>query len=169
MARLLIDGYNLIHALPFAASRGEEETKQLFALLAQYRKHKRHAITVVLDGHEGGMPLEHRQRILGISVVYSRLGERADQVIERLIRGWGGSCVVVTSDRALADSVEADGAAVIDSASFAEHLQMGGDLVAPAAPESLEPETGRLDTRKKGNPKRKSKKERARLRRIRKL
>ncbi len=169
MARILIDGYNLIHALTLQTPPGEDETEQLFALLRRYRTLKRHAITVVLDGHEGGMPMEQRQRIRGITVVYSKLGERADQVIERLNRRWGGSCVVVTSDRALADSVEKHGAAVIGSGVFAGQLQMSEGLIAQEAQRPQQPRTGRLHTRKKGNPKRKSKKERARLRRIRKL
>jgi predicted RNA-binding protein with PIN domain len=169
MSRLLIDGYNVIHSLPYEAPPGEEEMDHLFALLSRYRKLKGHTITVVLDGHEGGTPLEHRERILGIAVIYSKLGERADQVIERLNRRWGGSCVVVTSDRALADSVEEDGAAVIGSAAFAEQLQMTDSLTARGAEDPEEPEMRRIHTRKKGNPKRKSKKERARLRRIRKL
>lgn len=169
MSRLLIDGYNLLYAASLSSTPGEHETEELMEWLRAYKKQKGHTISVIFDGYERGMPLERRERIKGIGVIYSKLGEKADQVIERLVREWGGSCVVVTSDRMLADSVERDGAAVLGSEDFLQHLKMSESLEFEGEGEPEGPERGRLDTRKKGNPRRKSKKERARSRRLKKL
>jgi hypothetical protein len=169
MSRLLIDGYNLLYSAYPSGPPGDEEIEAFIELLRRYKKQKSHAITVVFDTYEQGMPLERSERIKGIALIYSRLGEKADQVIERLVRKWGGSCVVVTSDRDLIRSVEKDGAVVIDSIEFIERLRMSEyfELKGDDSPE--ESEESRIHTRKKGNPKRKSKKERARSRRLRKL
>ena len=172
MARLLIDGYNLLHALEGAGPGGLPEVEEMLALLCHYRRFRRHSVTVVLDGHEAGMPLERSQRVQGIGLVYSRLGEKADQVIERMARAWGGSCVVVTSDREVAAAVERAGAAVMGSAEFAARLEearylalKGGD---PSGAEE-DPPPGPGPGPKKGNPRRASKKERRRRRRLRGL
>lgn len=169
MSRLLIDGYNLLHTTSKGGSPGDEDVEDLIESLRKYKHLKGHAITVVFDGHQGGMPIEGKSRIKGIGVVYSSLGEKADQVIERFVRNEGGSSIVVTSDRALADSVERDGAAVIGSTEFWERLQMAEYLALKGSSETDESGKIGIHTRKKGNPKRKSKKERARRRRLRKL
>jgi len=169
MSRLLIDGYNLIHADPSARANGEEETETLLETLRRYKRYKGHSITVVFDGYEGGMPTEGTERVKGITVIHSRLGEKADQVIERIARKWGGSCVVVTSDREVADAVERSGAAVIASSDFIDRLEMVEYLALKGETEEEEEEGGKLNTRKKGNPHRKSKKERAKERRLKKL
>jgi predicted RNA-binding protein with PIN domain len=170
MSRLIIDGYNLLHSSCSIRSIGKEETGDLIELLRKYKRQKSHTITMVLDGYEGGMPTQKTERIKGIAVIYSKLGEKADQGIERLVRQQGGSCVVVTSDRELAHSVERDGAAVVGSNEFMEHLKMAEFINLKGEVEPDEPaEDARIHTRKKGNPKRKSKKERTRLRRIKKL
>lgn len=168
MSRILIDGFNLIHGGSFQRTPGDDEVASLVELLRRYKRLKGHAITVILDGYLEGMPLEKSERVKGIGLIYSKLGEKADQVIERLVARGAGSCVVITSDRALAESVEAKGAVVMESQEFAERLRMveflemkGGDVE--------EPPQGPIHTRKKGNPRRKSKKERARARSLRKL
>lgn len=169
MSRLLIDGYNLIHTVPSARAGGEEGTEALLEALRRYKRYKGHRITVVFDGYERGMPTEGTERVKGITIIYSKLGEKADQVIERLAREWGGSCVVVTSDREVADTVERTGAAVIGSADFMDRLEMVEYLALKGGTEEEEEKGGKLDTRKKGNPHRKSKKERAKARRLKKL
>jgi len=168
MSRLLIDGYNLVHASPSGAA-GEGKMETLLEKLRRYKRYKGHRITVVFDGYEGGMPLEGRERIKGITVIYSKLGEKADQVIMRIAREWGGSCIVVTSDREVADDVERSGAAVIGSPDFMERLEMVEYLALKGGEEEEEQAGGRLNTRKKGNPRRRSKRERAKARRLKKL
>jgi predicted RNA-binding protein with PIN domain len=168
MSKLLIDGFNLIHCPAFPGAPGNEDTETLLELLRRYKKFKGHTITVVFDGYEKGMPLEHTERVKGIRVIYSKLGEKADQVIERLARQWGGSCVVVTSDREVAASVERSQGTVIAAEEFMERLTMA-EYFELKGEEVSEEKTGTIHTRKKGNPRKKSKKERARLRRLKKL
>lgn len=169
MSKLLIDGYNLLHAGSSSILKSEGEVEELIERLRRYKRQKAHTITVIFDGHERGMPIERKEKIKGICVVYSRLGEKADQVIERLVRQCGGSCIVVTSDRALTDSVENDGAAVIDSEAFIERLDMAAYLELKGESGTDESQEAGIHTRKKGNPKRKSKKERATIRKLKKL
>ena len=148
---------------------GENEKEKLIESLRKYKKLKSHAITVILDTYEQGMPMERKEQVKGIGMIYTKLGDKADQVIERFVRQWGGSCIVVTSDRELADSVESDGAAVVSSEEFLERLRMSDHIELKGADQEHESGEGRIHTRKKGNPKRKSKKERARSRRLKKL
>lgn len=169
MSRLLIDGYNLLHTGSSSALKSEQEVEELIERLRRYKRQKTHTITVIFDGYERGMPIERKEQIKGIGVVYSRLGEKADQVIERLVKQCGGSCLVVTSDRALSDSVETHGAVVIDSESFIERLNIAEYVELKGARETDESEEIGIHTRKKGNPKRKTKKERERIRKLNKL
>jgi len=169
MSRLLIDGYNLLYSFSSKRTPAEDEVENLLEALRTYKKQKGHAITVVFDGYERGMPIERVERIKGISVVYSRLGEKADQVIVRKSSRWGGSCVVVTSDREVVAGAERSGAVVVGSAEFADRWRMAELLEIKGGVEPLEPEPSRIHTKKKGNPRRRSKKERARLRKLKKL
>ena len=84
---IIIDGYNLIRQSDFLR-RFEKQSLEAGrqALLQQaslYRKKKGHRITVVFDGWENGSPFEERDRQGGITIVYSRRGEKADEVIKR--------------------------------------------------------------------------------------
>jgi predicted RNA-binding protein with PIN domain len=82
---LIIDGYNLIRQSPelsevegrdLAAGR-----RALLARLAGYRLSRPgHKITVVFDGREAGGLQESRGREQGLSIIYSRRGEAADEV-----------------------------------------------------------------------------------------
>ena len=168
MSRIVIDGFNLIHAAAFPRTPGTDEVAALVELLRQYKRIKGHSITVVLDGYLAGMPLERSERLKGIRLIYSRLGEKADQVIERLAGRWAKSCVVITSDRALAQSVEAKGTTVMGSEEFAARLAMAEHMEIKGG-DGEETPAGPIHTRKKGNPKKKSKKARARSRNLRKL
>lgn len=168
MSRIVIDGFNLIHAASFPRPRGTDEVASLVELLRRYKRIKGHSITVVLDGYLDGMPLEKSERLKGIHLIYSKLGEKADQVIERLAGRWAGSCVVITSDRALAQSVEAKGTVVMGSEEFAARLSVAASMEIEGG-DGEEAPSGPIHTRKKGNPRRKSKKERARARNLRKL
>ena len=97
---VIIDGYNLL-----ALTRGsgaspysEMARESLLRQLAGYRHRKGHALTVVFDGWQRGQPLEGHEHRAGVQVIYSKRGEKADQVIERLAQEYGAACAVVTSD-----------------------------------------------------------------------
>ncbi|MGA9755031.1 MAG: NYN domain-containing protein, partial [Desulfobaccales bacterium] len=86
---LIVDGYNLIRQSPqlqlLDAMDLQAGREALLELLAQYRSRSHHRITVVFDGWQRGDLKESRDRYQGILIVYSRRGERADEVIKRLL------------------------------------------------------------------------------------
>jgi predicted RNA-binding protein with PIN domain len=121
----------------------------------------------VFDGGKGGWPTEQKERLNGIDNIYSRLGEEADEVIKRLAEELRESAVVVTSDRELADFVTCMGATVISAGQFEGKLRVSaqtGDYMEP----DDEPDRP-LSTKKKGTAYRRSKRERQRQARLRKL
>ena len=124
---LLVDGYNLVGsagmAVPAGSGRLEAARETLLQSLAGYRRRKGHAITVVFDGWQSGMGAEHREFQSGVEVVYSKRGERADQVIQRLVRLYGKDCAVVSSDHEVLNSARAAGAFVLGAAEFRAKLQ----------------------------------------------
>jgi predicted RNA-binding protein with PIN domain len=123
---LLVDGYNLVGsagmAVPAGSGRLEEARETLLKSLARYRQRKGHAITVVFDGWQGGLGAEHREFQSGVEVVYSKRGERADQVIQRLARLYGKDCAVVSSDHEIINAARAAGAFVIGAPEFRAKL-----------------------------------------------
>ena len=106
---IIIDGYNLIRQSDtlrryekYGLERGR---KALIQFLSAYRKQRGHKITVVFDGWEGGPALEERDRTEGIDIIYSHRGEKADDVIKRMVQRAPEEILVVTSDRNIADFV----------------------------------------------------------------
>ncbi len=159
---LIIDGYNLLGARGqvgrTAGADSESVRERLLRDLSRYRQRKPHAITVVFDGWQQGMGSERREHRAGLEVIYSRRGERADQVIQRLAAEYGSDCAVVSSDREVADFSRARGALVIGALEFERRLnQREGeekDARSPRGPE------------KKGNPRKLPKAVRKRMRRL---
>ena len=119
---LIIDGYNLLGFLGKLAGRMETARDSLLQSLGAYRHRKGHAITVVFDGWQQGQPSEGREHRGGIEVIYSKRGERADQVIQRLAREYGPGCAVVSSDHEIINAVRAHGAFVMRAQEFAAKL-----------------------------------------------
>src|SRR3972149_6056353 len=103
MANILIDGYNLIG---LAHKNLEKARHELIQRLREYAVIKGHDITVVFDGWKGGQPSETHEKCHGINVIYSRLGEKADQVINKLLSAPTKSWIVVSSDREIYNFAE---------------------------------------------------------------
>ncbi|GAB4543237.1 MAG: NYN domain-containing protein [Thermodesulfovibrionia bacterium] len=100
MAHLLIDGYNLIGVLHKDL---EVARNDILRKLSEYSKTKGHHITIVFDGWKDGKPEEMITWIGGIRVIYSRLGEKADAVIMRIISEERKPWIVVSSDKEIAN------------------------------------------------------------------
>jgi len=154
---IIIDGYNLIRQSKVLSqidrqdiARGREA---LIRQLAAYRRLKPHRITVVFDGVRAPELSPPRDRVMGITIVFSRGGEFADTVITRMARQEGGQAMVVSSDLAIARTAEACGAAVIDSPEFEARMAMAVALEGLAEPVE-EPLGRRVSTRKKGEGRR---------------
>lgn len=167
---LIIDGYNLIRQSPrlqeLDARELEAGREALLEYLAEYRRARpQHRLTVVFDGWQGGGLQESRDRRAGILIVYSRRGERADEVIKRLLARERERAVVVSSDRELQEFAQKVGASWIAAASFEmAHLSRAGREAFPDTEEDPPP---RAD--KKGPSHRPSKRQRQLRQRLRKL
>lgn len=89
--------------------------------LIAYKKKTGHEITVVFDGWKGGSSGESAFSQGGVHVVYSRLSEKADAVIKRLLSMQSGQ-VLVSSDRELEDHAWACGCTPVGSSAFLRRL-----------------------------------------------
>jgi predicted RNA-binding protein with PIN domain len=167
---LIVDGYNVIRQSPrlqfldiMDLQAGREA---LLELLAHYRRRSHHQITVVFDGWQRGDLKESRDRYEGILVIYSRRGERADEVMKRLLIQERQRALVVTSDREIQVCAEQAKAAWINAGEFeSSHLH---DPEGAADPDAEE-DSGARCTHKKGPARRLSKRLRQRQQRLKKL
>jgi len=168
---LIIDGYNLLYILSprlsLSAAQLQQERNQLIDRLSEYGRQKGLEITVVFDGWQGGWITEERERKRGIEVVYSKLGEKADDVIKRLVRERGSGSMVITSDREISKDAERMSVAVIPSDQFREKLEQPAVEVETFLKDEEEGE-GR-GIKKKGLSRRLSKKEKRKRTALRKL
>jgi predicted RNA-binding protein with PIN domain len=168
---LIIDGYNLIRQSPFFQEMDARELElgreALLAALADYRQARpRHKITVVFDGWLGGDLKESRDRRAGLAIVYSRRGERADEVIKRLLEKERSRAVVVSSDRELQEFAMKVSAAWISAPEFEmSHLRGTGS----GPPEDDDETSSGPGPQKKGPAHRAPKRQRQRRQRLKKL
>jgi predicted RNA-binding protein with PIN domain len=170
---IVIDGYNLIRQSPIFSvieRRNLEEGRDaLLECLASYKKVKRHSITVVFDGTGAETHMEQRTRWKGIRILFSRPGELADSVIKRIAARERERAIVVTSDREVADFAVRHGAASIDSIEFENKMDMATHADPDLIGFSEEEEGWTPTTRKKGPSRRRSKGDRKRRTKTRKL
>jgi predicted RNA-binding protein with PIN domain len=120
---LIIDGYNLIRQSPWLShldARDLEEGREaLLQALSDYRRRRpQHKVTVVFDGWQGGALQESRDQYQGVGVIFSRRGERADEVIKRLLAREGQGAVMVSSDRELQNFADRVGATWVAAPQF---------------------------------------------------
>lgn len=98
----------------------EKARGELVAMLIKYRSVKKHDITLVFDGYRNGAGKENVSVTGGVKVIYSRLGERADDVIKRIVSAERREWTVVTSDRDIANHAWASGSIPVPSERFFE-------------------------------------------------
>ena len=172
---IIIDGYNLIRQsdllrrfekISLESGRGE-----LIRRLSLYKKSRKHRITVVFDGWESGSPVEERERCGGITILFSRKGEKADEVIKRLASSCEEQTIVVTSDREISQFVKRFKVSAVPVPVFESRLlDAASPHSAPDREESFENhEQTRSGTKKKGPSKRISRRGKTALATIKKL
>jgi predicted RNA-binding protein with PIN domain len=167
---LIIDGYNLIRQSPWLSLLDvrdlEAGREALLQTLSDYRRRRpQHKITVVFDGWQGGALQESRDLCQGVVVIYSRRGERADEVIKRFLTREKRKVVMVSSDRELQDFAERVGATWVAAGQF--EIQFLRNSSADG--EEGEEEPGPRGTTKKGPARRLKKSLRRKKDRLRKL
>jgi uncharacterized protein len=119
---IIIDGYNLIRQSD-SLRRCERQSLQagrqaLINNLINYQREKGHKITVVFDGWENGEVMEERDQQGNINIIYSRRGEKADEVIKRIANNSAEEIFVVSSDREIVSYVVRRGKTSLSSIEF---------------------------------------------------
>jgi predicted RNA-binding protein with PIN domain len=93
-------------------------------------------VVLVFDAWAGGSGRPHEEARGPVTVCFTRAGERADEFIVRWVTAHP-EAVVVTSDRAVQQSVARRGAAVLDADGFAAKLSgTAASGESPTAPGS---------------------------------
>ena len=116
---LLVDGYSILHQWDelkrdrirsLAAGR-----RRLVQLLTQFHDCRPGSLTVVFDGRSGAAGGDEVGS--GIEVIYSRKGQSADALIERMVGGSGRpqTFLVATDDRAERGVIEGLGGRTISA------------------------------------------------------
>ncbi len=122
MERLVVDGYNVIHAWPGLKSLMNESLEaardKLVDRLAVYAQVSGSEVTVVFDAHRTTAMANAEGWNQGVRVIYTRKGHSADHAIERIayaVQGDGDPLTVATSDGFQRDLVRGMGGAVISA------------------------------------------------------
>lgn len=88
---LIVDGYNVLYRWPELAALARESLEhardRLVAILADYGGRSGEEVVVVFDAQHVPGGTGSQEGVGGVLVVYSREGETADQVIERMVAG----------------------------------------------------------------------------------
>ena len=112
----------------------------------------------MFDGWKTGAGQEHQSVLGGVKVIYSRIGDKADTVIKRIISSHQREWIVVTSDRDIADYAWSVGSIPLTSEAFLNAFQRHSRSVPDE-----EEETEYPGYQRKGNPRQLSKKEKAEI------
>jgi predicted RNA-binding protein with PIN domain len=142
MITMILDGYNVIHAVPELARHADRslqagrEALVRFCQAFQARRGEAGKLYIVFDGRrdeEWGVSEQSHGRV---TVVFARKPEEADKRILKVIEAQGrGRCVVVSNDNEVANNARAFGARVISVQAFSRQSRpSGGAPPASAMP-----------------------------------
>ncbi len=166
MAHIIIDGYNLIG---IAHKNLEKARNDIIEKLSEYTRLKRHDITIVFDGWKSGQGAETKMRIGNVNIIYSRLGEKADFVIKKIlsddIRPW----IVISSDREISDFADKKDFVSIKSDEFEDKLDAFFNPDEEDVLKNDEIDAGYRRHRRKGNPQKLSQKQKKKIDALKKL
>lgn len=169
---IIIDGYNLIRQSSTLSVLDDQDIQlgreALIDQLAAYKRLKRHRISVVFDGQNAPTISTRRDRVKGIDIIFSSMGELADTVIKRMVSAEKERALVITSDRDIQSYASAHGANVVNSPVFEKKMTMAGYMMLKG--EEEDGSEGWIPTTQKKGPRRRlSKKARKNRAKINKL
>ncbi len=124
LARILVDGYSLLHNWPELADgqprHSERARDELIHVLTRYHDATGEPVTVFFDGIGATRNARGNKSDTAVEVLFSRAGQTADQMIERAAHRFQayGEVLVVTDDHAERDIVTSMGAAAASCANF---------------------------------------------------
>ena len=129
IVRILVDGYSLLHHWPELATGRARHSfharDALVAALTQYQDSSGTPVTLIFDG--GGAPPDTPKNETakdGIEVLFSKKGQTADQIIERvahLMKPYG-EVLAVTNDYAERETVISLGGSACSCENFLDML-----------------------------------------------
>jgi len=123
MERVIVDGYNVIHAWPelkqlLTGASLEAARDRLVERLSVFGMVAGADVTVVFDAHHSAARMNSEATVDGVRVIFTRKGHSADHIIERMAyeaTEAGDAITVATSDRFQRDLVRGMGGAVISA------------------------------------------------------
>ena len=131
LARILVDGYSLLHNWPELAAgqprHSECARDELIHVLTRYHDVTGEPITVFFDGAgaPAGAPANENESGVAVEVLFSRTGQTADQMIERATYRFlnYGEVLVVTDDHAERDTVTGMGGMTASCLNFIHTIE----------------------------------------------
>lgn len=129
LARILVDGYSLLHSWPeLAPGKPRHSAKargELLYRLTRYQDAAGTPITVVFDGTSGPLVPAENASPSSVEVLYSKAGQTADQMIERAAHRLTayGEVLVVTDDYAERDTITSMGGMASSCAYFIQSVE----------------------------------------------
>jgi predicted RNA-binding protein with PIN domain len=140
MTTTILDGYNVIYAMPELARhldhslQAGREALVRFCQAYQARNGKAGKLYIVFDGRRDEGRGVSEQSHGRVTVVFARKPEEADKRILKVIEAQGrGRCVVVSDDNEVANNARAFGARIISVQAFYQQTQPVGGAPAKSA------------------------------------
>jgi len=129
LVRILVDGYSLLHNwLELAPGKPRHSAfarEELIRVLTQYRDAAGTPITIVFDGAGAPTGTPKTPSTPELEVLYSKAGQTADDVIERVAHRMSsyGEVLVVTDDFAERDTVLSLGGLASNCLNFIQSVE----------------------------------------------
>ena len=129
VARILVDGYSLLHAwrelAPGKARHSEAARGELIAILRRYQDAVGTPITLVFDGAGAPPWADPAESTPELEILFSKAGKTADELIERVahrLRPYG-EALVVTNDGLERETIRAVGGLTTSCEFFIRDIQ----------------------------------------------
>jgi len=129
LARILVDGYSLLHHWPELAPgqprHSARARDELIHILTRYRDATGEPVTVIFDGAGAPPDVPAPESGTPVEVLFSCAGRTADQMIERAAHRFQayGEVLVVTNDHAERDLVAGMGGMTSSCANFIRMIE----------------------------------------------
>ena len=129
LARILVDGYSLLHNWPELAPgqprHSARAREALVQALTRYQDATGERITIFFDGAGAPLHVPANESNMAVEVLFSRAGQTADQMIERAAHRFQayGEVLVVTDDLVERSTVSGMGSMTASCANFIRMIE----------------------------------------------
>jgi predicted RNA-binding protein with PIN domain len=113
---ILIDGYNVLKQISIEKEISDYERQKFINQIRHYAHEKKHSISIIFDGGPTTWPSKHEKH--DVIIVYSGSQQSADDVIKKIIEKTQKELLLVSSDRELNNFAHNFGVTTIDALSF---------------------------------------------------